>query len=176
MYVSPRRRISMQIHRDGRFAVKFQGLPPSRNPTLYLYLHLPSLFSSFCFTITFSVGATSLSKLYELSVRSSQLLCWELTGQHPISNKACHRAVVSLRLIRASRRWTPTPSRIPCLIFPSKRISNFRRTLSYIRRRAGFFPSQNQSFLRHSLKEIRTKVRIFHWNWSYEICFFFILL
>jgi len=50
--------------------------------------------SSSCFTITFSAGATSLPKLYELYelfVRLSQLLYWELTGQHSISNKACHR-------------------------------------------------------------------------------------
>lgn len=161
MYVSPRRRISMQIHRDGRFAVKFQGLPPSRNPTLYLLLlhyHLLSP-SSFvpplplpALTTTFSAGATSLPKL---SVRSSQLLCWELTGQHPISNKACHRAAVaSLRFTRASRRWRfpAHPRESPASssrrnVFPIFADALPPVTSFVYRSRTAFFPSRNQPLL-----------------------------
>lgn len=92
VYVSPRRRISMQIHRYERFAVKFQGLPRRRRALRPFGPLCLSLSSSPSCRLPRARGGSSFPKLYELSVRSSQLLCWELTGQHPISNKACHRA------------------------------------------------------------------------------------
>lgn len=107
----------MQIHRDGRFAVKFQGLP-RRNSTLYLHLHFHLLALRAAFSLLsyyYLLGAAAFfPKLYELSVRSSQLLCWELTGQHPISNKACR----SCRSCLTSTHLRFHPSRIPYLILP----------------------------------------------------------
>lgn len=104
-------------------------------------LPLPAL------TTTFSAGAISLPKL---SVRSSQLLCWELTGQHPISNKACHRAVASLRFTRASRRWRfpAHPRESPASssrrnVFPIF-VDALPPVTSFVyRSRTAFFPSRN---------------------------------
>lgn len=93
---------------DGEFPCKFIGtgafrskisrvavaqsdpLPPPLFPSsLPLLLFLPALSPQ---------EPPPFRNFTKLSVRSSQLLCWELAGQHPISNKACHRVVVSLRL------------------------------------------------------------------------------
>lgn len=81
------------------FRSKISRVTPVAILSLHLHFHLLFLSSSFCFATILSAGATFLPKLYELSFHSSQLLCWELTGQHPISNKACHHEVVSLQLI-----------------------------------------------------------------------------
>lgn len=151
----------MQIHRDGRFAVKFQGLP-RRNSTLYLHLHFHLLALRAVFSLLsryYLLGAAAFfPKLYELSaLRSSQLLCWELTGQHPISNKAC----------RSCSCLTPThlrfhPRESPILSSCRNCISNFRRhTSSYVflRFKAGFCLVTRTIFsIHHQLKEITSTI------------------
>lgn len=153
----------MQIHRDGRFAVKFQGLP-RRNSTLYLHLHFHLLALRAVFSLLshyYLLGAAAFfPKLYELSVRSSQLLCWELTGQHPISNKAC----------RSCSCLTPThlrfhPRESPILSSCRNCISNFRRHASsyvFLRFKAGFFSLHERVFsIHHQLKEIYIEICVY---------------
>lgn len=157
VYVSPRRWISMQIHRDGRFAVKFQGLP-RRNPTLYL--RSPFLLRSLHPSLRW---ATSFLKLYELSVHSSQLLCWELTRQHPISNKACRRTweFVSLQLAYTFR-WCG----LSTLESPYPFVETyFQFSPQYVFSRTGFLSSPNRfSRILHFL----------FWLFVWIKCFFFL--